>query len=189
MRKNKDARRKLSTKKVKGTTKVGEKKVAPMTYEQAANSIPVKAWISRLGEECSELAAAISKYKRAVNEEFPCRTDAYDAFVSVIGEAIDVTLALEYCTENAFAHDINAETYQKLLKAKKDKIVRQVIEAMQGAEKNDRPQPEYPQLSIYQQLLVSRGNPNAIYGTLGMVPDRNNPMRDALIEDLYDEFD
>lgn len=186
MRKHKHERttREFRAKKVKGKKKV---KITAMTYEEAANVIPIGAWISRLGEECSELAAAISKYKRALNGEFPCRTSASDAFASVISEAVDVALALDYCTENAFTcGDINMADYQKALSEKKAKIVRQVMEAEQDSVKQERPV-DFPQLNIYQQLLVGRYNPNAVYGTMGMTHSFNNPMCDAVAEDLYDD--
>lgn len=191
MRKHEETKREMRARTAKN--KKGKKKkvdaklkVTPMTYEEAANAIPIGAWISRLGEECSELAAAISKYKRALNGEFPCRTSVSDAFASVISEAVDVALALDYCTENAFTcGDIHMADYQKALSEKKAKIVRQVMEAEQDFVKQERPV-DFPQLNIYQQLLVGRYNPNAVYGTMGMAPDPNNPMRDATIEDLYD---
>lgn len=181
MRKHKHERttREFRAKKVKGKKKI---KITAMTYEEAANMIPIGAWISRLGEECSELAAAISKYKRALNGEFPCRTSASDAFASVISEAVDVALALDYCTENAFTcGDINMADYQKALSEKKAKIVRQVMEAEQDSAKQERPQPQ-----VYRPDLYLRAIMHAAYGAAGMVPDPNNPMRDATIEDLYD---
>lgn len=181
MRKHKHERttREFRAKKVKGKKKI---KITTMTYEEAANAIPIGAWISRLGEECSELAAAISKYKRALNGEFPCRTSASDAFASVISEAVDVALALDYCTENAFTcGDINMADYQKALSEKKAKIVRQVMEAEQDSVKQERPQPQ-----VYRPDLYLRAIMHAAYGAAGMAPDPNNPMRDATIEDLYD---
>lgn len=182
MRKHKHERttREFRAKKVKGKKKV---KITAMTYEEAANMIPIGAWISRLGEECSELAAAISKYKRALNGEFPCRTSASDAFASVISEAVDVALALDYCTENAFTcGDINMADYQKFLSEKKAKIVRQVMEAEQDSVKQERPQPQ-----VYRPDLYLRAIMHATYGAAGMTPDPNNPMRDAVAEDLYDD--
>lgn len=182
MRKHKHERttREFRAKKVKGKKKV---KITAMTYEEAANVIPIGAWISRLGEECSELAAAISKYKRALNGEFPCRTSASDAFASVISEAVDVALALDYCTENAFTcGDINMADYQKALSEKKAKIVRQVMEAEQDSVKQERPQPQ-----VYRPDLYLRAIMHATYGAAGMTPDPNNPMRDAVAEDLYDD--
>lgn len=182
MRKHKHERttREFRAKKVKGKKKV---KITAMTYEEAANVIPIGAWISRLGEECSELAAAISKYKRALNGEFPCRTSASDAFASVISEAVDVALALDYCTENAFTcGDINMVDYQKALSEKKAKIVRQVMEAEQDSVKQERPQPQ-----VYRPDLYLRAIMHATYGAAGMTPDPNNPMRDAVAEDLYDD--
>lgn len=182
MRKHKHERttREFRAKKVKGKKKV---KITAMTYEEAANMIPIGAWISRLGEECSELAAAISKYKRALNGEFPCRTSASDAFASVISEAVDVALALDYCTENAFTcGDINMADYQKALSEKKAKIVRQVMEAEQDSVKQERPQPQ-----VYRPDLYLRAIMHATYGAAGMTPDHNNPMRDAVAEDLYDD--
>lgn len=182
MRKHKHERttREFRAKKVKGKKKV---KITAMTYEEAANVIPIGAWISRLGEECSELSAAISKYKRALNGEFPCRTSASDAFASVISEAVDVALALDYCTENAFTcGDINMADYQKALSEKKAKIVRQVMEAEQDSVKQERPQPQ-----VYRPDLYLRAIMHATYGAAGMTPDPNNPMRDAVAEDLYDD--
>lgn len=182
MRKHKHERttREFRAKKVKGKKKV---KITAMTYEEAANVIPIGAWISRLGEECSELAAAISKYKRALNGEFPCRTSASDAFASVISEAVDVALALDYCTENAFTcGDINMADYQKALSEKKAKIVRQVMEAEQDSVKQERPQPQ-----VYRPDLYLRAIMHATYGAAGITPDLNNPMRDAVAEDLYDD--
>ncbi len=182
MRKHKHERttREFRAKKVKGKKKI---KITAMTYEEAANMIPIGAWISRLGEECSELAAAISKYKRALNGEFPCRTSASDAFASVISEAVDVALALDYCTENAFTcGDINMADYQKFLSEKKAKIVRQVMEAEQDSVKQERPQPQ-----VYRPDLYLRAIMHATYGAAGMTPDPNNPMRDAVAEDLYDD--
>lgn len=182
MRKHKHERttREFRAKKVKGKKKV---KITAMTYEEAANVIPIGAWISRLGEECSELSAAISKYKRALNGEFPCRTSASDAFASVISEAVDVALALDYCTENAFTcGDINMADYQKSLSEKKAKIVRQVMEAEQDSVKQERPQPQ-----VYRPDLYLRAIMHATYGAAGMTPDPNNPMRDAVAEDLYDD--
>lgn len=182
MRKHKHERttREFRAKKVKGKKKI---KITAMTYEEAANMIPIGAWISRLGEECSELAAAISKYKRALNGEFPCRTSASDAFASVISEAVDVALALDYCTENAFTcGDINMADYQKFLSEKKAKIVRQVMEAEQDFVKQERPQPQ-----VYRPDLYLRAIMHATYGAAGMTPDPNNPMRDAVAEDLYDD--
>lgn len=182
MRKHKHERttREIHAKKVKGKKKI---KITAMTYEEAANAIPIGAWISRLGEECSELAAAISKYKRALNGEFPCRTSASDAFASVISEAVDVALALDYCTENAFTcGDINMADYQKFLSEKKAKIVRQVMEAEQDFVKQERPQPQ-----VYRPDLYLRAIMHATYGAAGMTPDPNNPMRDAVAEDLYDD--
>lgn len=182
MRKHKHERttREFRAKKVKGKKKV---KITAMTYEEAANAIPIGAWISRLGEECSELAAAISKYKRALNGEFPCRTSASDAFASVISEAVDVALALDYCTENAFTcGDINMADYQKFLSEKKAKIVRQVMEAEQDSVKQECPQPQ-----VYRPDLYLRAIMHATYGAAGMTPDPNNPMRDAVAEDLYDD--
>lgn len=182
MRKHKHERttREFRAKKVKGKKKI---KITAMTYEEAANVIPIGAWISRLGEECSELSAAISKYKRALNGEFPCRTSASDAFASVISEAVDVALALDYCTENAFTcGDINMADYQKSLSEKKAKIVRQVMEAEQDSVKQERPQPQ-----VYRPDLYLRAIMHATYGAAGMTPDPNNPMRDAVAEDLYDD--
>lgn len=188
MRKHEETKREMRARTAKN--KKGKKKkvdaklkVTPMTYEEAANMIPIGAWISRLGEECSELSAAISKYKRALNGEFPCRTSASDAFASVISEAVDVALALDYCTENAFTcGDINMADYQKFLSKKKAKIVRQVMEAEQDFVKQERPQPQ-----VYRPDLYLRAIMHATYGTAGMTPDLNNPMRDAVAEDLYDD--
>ena len=174
------AKNKKRGKKVKGKIKA-----APMTYEEAVNKIPIGAWISRLGEECSELAAAISKYERAVNGDFPCRTSDADAFKDVISEAVDVALALEYCTEHAFTlGDNHMLSYQKALIEKKAKIVRQVTEAMQCVGTKDFKDSKIAelQLSFYRQML-----PHVVYGAMGMAPDPNNPMRDAMIEDLYDD--
>ena len=182
MRKHKHERttREFRAKKVKGKKKV---KITAMTYEEAANMIPIGAWISRLGEECSELAAAISKYKRALNGEFPCRTSASDAFASVISEAVDVALALDYCTENAFTcGDINMADYQKFLSEKKAKIIRQVMDAEQDSVKQECPQPQ-----VYRPDLYLRAIMHATYGAAGITPDLNNPMRDAVAEDLYDD--
>lgn len=182
MRKHKHERttREFRAKKVKGKKKV---KITAMTYEEAANVIPIGAWISRLGEECSELAAAISKYKRALNGEFPCRTSASDAFASVISEAVDVALALDYCTENAFTcGDINMADYQKFLSEKKAKIIRQVMDAEQDSVKQECPQPQ-----VYRPDLYLRAIMHATYGAAGITPDLNNPMRDAVAEDLYDD--
>ena len=176
--------REIHVKKVKGKKGV---KLPPLTYEEAADMIPIGAWISRLGEECSELAAAISKYKRALNGEFPCRTNAGDAFADVISEAVDVTLALNYCTENAFTlGTVNMANYQKVIKEKKAKIARQVMDATPSSVAHEHPV-DFPQLNIYQQLLVGRYNPNAVYGTMGMTHSFDNPMRDAVAEDLYDD--
>ena len=182
MRKHKHERttREFRAKKVKGKKKI---KITAMTYEEAANVIPIGAWISRLGEECSELAAAISKYKRALNGEFPCRTSASDAFASVISEAVDVALALDYCTENAFTcGDINMADYQKFLSEKKAKIIRQVMDAEQDSVKQECPQPQ-----VYRPDLYLRAIMHATYGAAGITPDLNNPMRDAVAEDLYDD--
>ena len=182
MRKHKHERttREFRAKKVKGKKKI---KITAMTYEEAANMIPIGAWISRLGEECSELAAAISKYKRALNGEFPCRTSASDAFASVISEAVDVALALDYCTENAFTcGDINMADYQKFLSEKKAKIIRQVMDAEQDSVKQECPQPQ-----VYRPDLYLRAIMHATYGAAGITPDLNNPMRDAVAEDLYDD--
>ena len=182
MRKHKHERttREFRAKKVKGKKKI---KITAMTYEEAVNMIPIGAWISRLGEECSELAAAISKYKRALNGEFPCRTSASDAFASVISEAVDVALALDYCTENAFTcGDINMADYQKFLSEKKAKIIRQVMDAEQDSVKQECPQPQ-----VYRPDLYLRAIMHATYGAAGITPDLNNPMRDAVAEDLYDD--
>ncbi|MCM1532563.1 MAG: hypothetical protein NC114_09875 [Ruminococcus flavefaciens] len=141
-------------------------------YQTAVDSISIEGWISRLGEEASELAAAISKYERVKNKTFPCGMSEEDAKADMITEMIDVELAMEAVKKKMAGSTFMAK-YSFFENLKKNKLVKQVNRALANAQKRTRPNC-YPQLGLYMQCWLDQQM------------DHNNPMRDAIAEDLYD---
>lgn len=141
-------------------------------YRAAVDSISIEGWISRLGEEASELAAAISKYERVKNKTFPCGMSEEDAKADMISEMIDVGLAME-AVKKKMAGSTFMVKFSFFENLKKNKLVKQVNKALVNAHRQVRPSC-YPQLGLYMQCRLDQ--------QMG----HNNPMRDAIAEDLYD---
>ena len=135
-------------------------------YQAAVDLISIEGWISRLGEEGSELAAAISKYERVKNHTFPCSTTIDEAWADVLREMADVELALK-AVKKKMANSSAMPKYESAVTAKKNKLLKQVKRAQEKTR-------EAIIHGIPAKLL-------SIHIGLG-----DNPMRDAVVEDLYD---
>lgn len=84
-------------------------------WKAKMDSIPLTGRLSKLGEEASELAAAIQKYIGITRCEWPDRRTADEAYEKIISEAADVFGMLE--AANLTPMNARGETAERLMKA------------------------------------------------------------------------